>query len=254
MSFERIRSGFQVGLDQFYEHPDNDFTAITDNDVRERKYIELRGLLVPKKTGRGVNGNGYDDARKLLFQFNPAEIRVQKDTQYSYKGYAGLDYGDYVWAGGGEKTISFDLFLDATAGSYTSYFRKTSDTGIRTVSDVRTSRSRGTLDDCELLESFLRPDLPGATGELIVPRFSTGGIVPPDQFKPPPVLIFVYGEFYLECVLKDVSFTHTLFRDDLVPIRSEVSLTLGIFEQRKLRIINNLKNPGASSSPLKRLG
>ena len=88
-----------------------------------REYVSTRGILIAKsKLTTNLNsviGNGY------YFQFNPQTIQDSKDTQYETRGYTGLAYTDYYWKGGGERVISFQLFMDNTPGSKTRMFRPT---------------------------------------------------------------------------------------------------------------------------------
>ena len=88
-----------------------------------REYVSTRGILIAKNklttNPNSVIGNGY------YFQFNPQTIQDSKDTQYETRGYTGLAYNDYYWKGGGERIISFQLFMDNTPGSKTRMFRPT---------------------------------------------------------------------------------------------------------------------------------
>lgn len=229
----RIRTGFHIGKDLFY--PDtNDIKPLgTDNGsvIRSSKYNSLRGMFLPKKRSE----NGFDDSRKFIFQFNPEEIKIQKETVYNTRSYTGLDYTDYIWANGGEKTIQFSLFLDASPGAFNTTFRNSSTTGLDNLNDASNKKPRGVLDDCELLESFLRPDVP-VKGAIKTPRFSSGGVVPSNQFYPPPVLIFVYGNFYMEGILKSADFSYTNFKPNLIPMRAETNVVFAVLEQQEVSI------------------
>ena len=88
-----------------------------------REYVSTRGILIAKSklttNPNSIIGNGY------YFQFNPQTIQDSKNTQYETRGYTGLAYSDYYWKGGGERVISFQLFMDNTPGSKTRMFRPT---------------------------------------------------------------------------------------------------------------------------------
>lgn len=85
-----------------------------------RAYTSVRGILINKELLQGQTpdlNNGY------RFQFNPQTINDVKNTLYETRNYAGLPYTDYIWAGGGERIISFQLFLDNTPQSKVHSFR-----------------------------------------------------------------------------------------------------------------------------------
>ena len=77
-------------------------------------------------TARGqlIRKNDYkkEGSPRYYFQFNPQTISDVKSTLYETRNYAGLPYVDYVWGGGGERTISFSLFMDNTPQSKTAAF------------------------------------------------------------------------------------------------------------------------------------
>lgn len=239
--FDKIRTGHQLGRDRFYQLY-KDPVPLDAGTYRnlDKRYIELRGLFVPKKRD-GYNAIGFDESRKFLFQFNPTTIEVEKQVVYSPRAYTGLDYQDYIWANGGAKTLSFQLFMDATPGSYHSYFRKTEANGDSVYDEVDRLKPRGLHDEIELLESFMRPEVP-ENGVVKVPRFSSGGVVPPNQFYPPPTLIFVYGDFYLEGILSECRITTTLFNSKLQPVRAIAEVVFVVFERVEVKIQSALKS------------
>lgn len=116
-----VSSATTAGLNAFRSllspKPSKAFGA--DSSRYPRAYTATRGLLIDKKYLQGVidPSNGYQ------FQFNPAQIQDIKEANWSSRGYLGLDYNDYIWGGGGERTISFQLFLDNTPQSKTTHFR-----------------------------------------------------------------------------------------------------------------------------------
>lgn len=89
-----------------------------------RPYTSTRGILINKEF---VSGVGTPDLRRgYQFQFNPQTISDTKETLYETRQYAGLPYNDYIWGGGGERIISFQLFLDNTPQSHIQSFRPAS--------------------------------------------------------------------------------------------------------------------------------
>lgn len=105
-----------------------------------RAYSKTRGLLITKdnvlKSPQDLANDGY------YFQFNPSQLNDVKQTLWESRGYSGLAYNDYAWGGGGERTISFQLFLDDTPGSHTSRFNP-NDIGKPVSKVIDTSNKRG---------------------------------------------------------------------------------------------------------------
>ena len=88
-----------------------------------RPYTSTRGILINKELVDGVKTP--DLKQGYQFQFNPQTITDVKNTLYETRQYAGLPYNDYIWGGGGERIISFQLFLDNTPQSKQRSFRPT---------------------------------------------------------------------------------------------------------------------------------
>lgn len=222
--------------------PQNTFQSVSDENPgigEERKYSSIRGMFVPKQLG----SDDFDDKRKLLFQFNPDEIRTEKDAAWNVRSNPGMDFNDYLWSNGGEKLLTFKLWFDATAGSHSSFFRRSELDDASLATQINNIRPRGVLDDTELLESFLHPAIPDKVNKNIfpVPKFSIGGVVAEKQFYPPTVLIFVYGNgFYYEGILKSADITYTVFRKDLIPSRAEVNCVFAAFEHTEVKIAQKL--------------
>ena len=222
-----------------------------------RTYTSARGILINKEF---VQGAGTPDLKKgYQFQFNPANISDVKNTLYETRQYAGLSYVDYIWGGGGERIISFQLFLDNTPQSKTREFRPTA-YGSSLAQEIKTEgngyaytnfeykkngaysisrvHERGVLPEVELLQSYLYP------APLIdekTPLFAEGGVVSTNQFRPPATVIFALGPFYLEGVVKSAQVNYTLFDQDLTPIRATVDIEFAVFEFED--ISNNRKIP-----------
>lgn len=94
-----------------------------DPNRYSRAYTSVRGILINKDF---LQSRTPDLLQGYYFQFNPQTIDDIKSTLYELRGYAGLPYNDYVWSGGGERIISFSLFLDNTPQSKQIFFRPTS--------------------------------------------------------------------------------------------------------------------------------
>ena len=209
--------------------------ANTNGDGKTiRAYVNVRGK---KKKKRYVMSAQSDFSKGYYFQFNPETVHETHSVNYEQRGYAGLPFVDYVWAGGGEKNLSFQLFLDNTPQSKTADFRPDveamtieNEYGIKfkgnAYSSTRVSE-RGILDEVEKLQSFTYPAT--MKGEDI-PHFASGGVVNQNQFRPPAVVIFSYGPMYHEGIVKNVDVEYTLFDADLTPIRGTVNIEFAAFE------------------------
>jgi hypothetical protein len=203
-------------------------------------YNNVRGLLCEK--------NNPD--RVLIFQFNPEEVSDQKETVWEERGTTGFDHTEDIWIRGGGRKINFRLFLDATASSNTMHFNRTGTSGggtrnpdgsINNPAYNLLEHSIGVMDQVEMLQSFERP-LPRDPNRA---RFSRGGFIPDEvegrnQFSSPPRLIWVYGNFYLECILSGLYLTYQAFNHLLVPVRAEAQVTLKITEGMVLKTNVNI--------------
>lgn len=116
-----VSSVTAAGLKEFLSvlRPKNSRAFGDSADRYYRAYTNTRGILINKEFVSGVPQleKGY------RFQFNPQTIDDIKQTLWEAREYTGLAFNDYVWAHGGERTISFQLFLDNTPGSKTPAFR-----------------------------------------------------------------------------------------------------------------------------------
>lgn len=210
-----------------------------------KPYTLTRGILIDR---RWLDRTPIDLNKGYYFQFNPAEIDDSKVSSYEVRPYAGLPYNDYIWSGGGERTITFQLFLDNTPASKTISFRpesygsKIADTiaeggASKDVTEFTWremgaySRSRvserGILPEVELIQSFLYPT---PIGNDPIPLFAEGGVVSASQFRPPPIVVFALGPLYLEGVIKSAPVKYSLFDTDLTPLRGTIDIEFGVFE------------------------
>lgn len=203
----------------------------------DRTRTTTRGILINKKYVYANGGPQLDKGYK--FQFNPETITDNKSTTYEVRPYTALNYNDYVWSGGGERVLSFELFLDDTWQSKTPTFGVDGlpygnyDGTTGKAFSKRRFSERGILNDVELVQSFLYPEV--LVGEAI-PQFASGGIISSNQFRPPAVSILCIGPLYFEGIVKSVGVNYTLFDEDLTPIRGTISVEFAAYE------FENLKN------------
>lgn len=297
-----INSVAKAGLSEFLSILQPKPSKAFGNDPSRyyRPYVNTRGVLINKEF---LKGETIDLTKGYQFQFNPATISDVKQTLYENRSYMGLHYQDYIWSGGGERTISFQLFLDDTPQSHTRSFRPSAIGGVeaatlgtqnkytydengrltgngeknyfgkglvdelvsqgKTIASSVTSvvpsnkpsrfewtetgayshsrtRERGVLDDVELIQSFLYPA--PLAGEN-TPRFSEGGIVSPNQFRPPATAVLSIGPLYLEGIIKSAPIDYQLFDVDLCPIRATIDIEFAVneFEEITRRIDWNQK-------------
>lgn len=87
-----------------------------------RPYTNTRGVIINKDF---LKGSTTDLTKGYQFQFNPATINDVKEALYESRTYIGLPYQDYIWKGGGQRTITLQLFLDDTPQSHIRSFRPT---------------------------------------------------------------------------------------------------------------------------------
>ena len=252
-----VNTAITAGLESFVSlFRDKTSRAFNRASAGLRQYNATRGILVDRDA---ISSKAIDTSRAYYFQFNPQTIDDVKETLYTPREYAGLPYNDYIWTGGGERNISFQLFLDNTPQSKTPYFRPTEYGSVeaRTIAETKTTgpnfsmyddvshqpetleyaggaaysrtrvHERGILPEVDIIRSFMMPSVP--IGEEL-PRFSEGGVVNLAQFRPPPIVVLAIGPLYLEGVVKSAPVTYTLFDEDLTPIRGTIDIEFGVFE------------------------
>lgn len=109
------------------------------SDVHDRSYVKTRGIIINKDF---LKDKPIDLNRGYQFQFNPQTIEDIKTTLYGQRNYPGLPYVDHVWGGGGERLITFELFLDNTPASHTPAFRPT-EYGSKNAMDLNSANTNG---------------------------------------------------------------------------------------------------------------
>ena len=117
-----INSVTTAGLNSFVSVLRNrPSTAFSKSDGRfPRSYVTTRGVIINKDF---LRSKVIDLTKGYQFQFNPQSVTDSKAVNYETRGYTGLNYNDYIWGGGGERIITFQLFLDNTPQSKQRYFR-----------------------------------------------------------------------------------------------------------------------------------
>ena len=115
-----INTAVKAGLDKFYSVFTRNATSAMGGHT-PRAYVSTRGLLIRREDIQKATANLARDG--YYFQFNPDKVSDHKGTEWSTVPYPGLNYNDYAWGHGGERIITFQLFIDDTPGSHTTWFR-----------------------------------------------------------------------------------------------------------------------------------
>lgn len=141
-----INSALTAGRSEFMSILQNKPSKAFGEDPNRypRPYTSTRGILINKELVDGVKTP--DLKRGYQFQFNPRTITDVKSTLYETRQYAGLPYNDYIWGGGGERIISFQLFLDNTPQSKQRSFRPTA-YGSKLAKEFKTEGTGYTFDE-----------------------------------------------------------------------------------------------------------
>lgn len=177
-----------------------------------------RGFIIPV---------GFTDLSEgLIFQFNPSEMRDNKVSDWQANPMLGFSYLNYLWMSGGARQISFTLHFEATGNMNTKFFGRDTEFGEDTIDTLLQVFPYGTMEMVDKLRSYLYPIL--KSNKAV--KFVGGNATTQDRFSHPPVLIFSFGDMYLEAVLSGADITHSLFDEDLVPRRTDVAVVLSILE------------------------
>lgn len=257
-----INTAVKAGLDKFYSVFTRKPSAGVTGDLTHtpREYVPTRGLLIRKEDIQKASANLAQDG--YYFQFNPDKVSDNKGTEWSTVPYPGLNYNDYAWGHGGERTITFQLFIDDTPGSHTAGFRPeaygsslawelktegvtagkqnvqdTDKNAVPTSPDLRWKQNRnahsntrmserGVMDVVDKITQFLYPAYRGNDR----PKFASGGIVDDSQFTPPPTAVLVLGPRYFEGIVKAAPVEYLLFDADLTPIRATINVEFAAYE------------------------
>lgn len=202
--------------------------GFNDSEVRleeidRSKGRAIRGIIAPK---------GYEDPSEILFfQFNPDKLSDSKGTDWFSSRYLGFSAPQPMWVGGQDRTIRFDLFFDATSESNSKFMGGTNE-GYDSIKNLEQVFPNGVMDVVEKLQGFQYP----ISKEK--PRFVGNVATPSPKFEAPPILIFCFGPFYMECALTSLDVSYDLFDKQLIPRRATCSITLTVYEFDRI-IINS---------------
>lgn len=252
-----VNTSVKAGLDKFYSifMRRVSTSGYSSQSSAPRAYSKTRGILIRKEALEAIPSPTLYEAG-YYFQFNPERVNDTKGTEYSVVHHPGLNYNDYMWAHGGERIITFQLFLDDTPASHTEAFNPTAygskladkpdeygkvfgeTPWIQRGAYSRTRISeRGVMGDVEKITQFLYPAYQGETR----PKFAEGGVIDDTQFRPPSTAVLVLGPRYFEGIVKSAPVEYTLFDTDLTPIRATINLEFAAYEFVEVRSLYEKK-------------
>jgi len=134
------------------------------------------------------------------FMFNPANVSDNKGVNYGTVNVPGASHPVYQYGSGGERIISFQIYLDGDRGRF-----GREETGRQTLS-IR--------NDINFYQSLLYPA-----------EFDTLGF----EAVYPPIVLFTFGPMFnnIPCIVKAAPYTVTYWTPGLEPVRATINLTLG---------------------------
>jgi hypothetical protein len=193
--------------------------------IDRSKNRAIRGIIAPK---------GYSQEKEILFfQFNPSQISDSKGMDWFSSKYLGFSAPELFWTGGQDRVITFDLFFDATTDSIASSMGSNTN-GYDAIRSRDSIYPRGVMDMVEKLQAFQYPI------NTESPRFVGNVATPSPKFEAPPILIFCFGLFYMECALTGLQTSYELFDTKLVARRATCSVSLTVYEFSRVNINTNL--------------
>lgn len=155
------------------------------------------------------------------FMFNPNQIRGQKGSPWVTQGIPGCSHPQVQHVGGGDRLISFDLYLDGDRGTFQTSRR-------------RPRSRRPTQADSATADQADRKDITDDINFLLSLMIAEGasGITK----APPPTVIFSFGTLFKGVIVTvdQVNPDVTYWSQDLRPIRSTVGIVLRETVQRSV--------------------
>ena len=182
---------------------------------------------------RGSMVSEYDGSA-IAFQFNPTRIEILKKNRWEHRQKLGNAHAPPIWISSDMKTVRFQLIIDATAGSNYALtggiIKLGSSNGFGNIESSKQTHltlddGKGTIPHVELIESFQYPVKSSG------PYFINGNAsLAKERFVPPPTVRFSYGYMVLKSKVIEVTTTHELFNERLIPTRSTLDIVLSVME------------------------
>lgn len=165
-----------------------------------------KGILVVAETGFSIE-----------FQFNPSEVSESHSPVYGQHAVPGASHPVYQFGAGGERTISFTIYLDAelgrSRGKNTSRFLDPTDNTKLSLSSV--------LNEFRSLTFPIESTSPAGVRLIYAPK----------------VYLQLYSVFEaqrLECVVKKVDPRISYFSPELRPLRASIEIELAESPRRRV--------------------
>jgi hypothetical protein len=164
----------------------------------------------------------------LRFLINPTPLQIRKATQYNTEGIPGWEGPIRWWTGGGDKTISFELFFDSSEA-------------IRTTGVQVKLPGVGIRPDLETLESFLYPRVapfgPSNAGNEIaqtsmsrIKQTVDNFFKVPSEWVAPPDAFLIYGTRWWRGKITAAPVTETKHDAILNPTQATSQITMAVDE------------------------
>lgn len=168
----------------------------------------LKGMMVNLNAG-------------LLFPFmlNPQPITIKKDVTWEIEEVPGLPAPLHYYQSGGLKTISFELFFDASEAAVSS--------GHTAIKDPT-----GTLGMESILESFLYPQATELSD------FSLKKLIKQNKFVSPPIVFLVIGFRFWQGYVSSAPIEETKFDKLLFPTQFKAPIEFNVVEDGVINDIN----------------
>lgn len=229
---------------------------------------ESRGFMVPAHLF-DVNNPNFDHI--LFFQYNPSEWDDTKRIGLTERNYVGYGANKEIFGYGGRRSISFELFFDASQltidydALYTDDMRRAQSARWASDADKHAkyggTTEEGTFNVVSKLESYMYPAITLEELESLgVARYTNGLFESAPRFESIPIVYFVFGNQFYQGRVQSVQTKHLLFGKRGVPKRTRCSVVFlvdewGIYgdigadvKEAVSRAINYLKVPTNTSS------
>lgn len=216
----------------------------------------VRGILLPQVDA----GRQLPLDRAVIFQFNPDEVTYSKTNNWAAHQRTGFPADIPFWVLGGAKTISFKLWLDATAGSNYRIFPKSA-SGNQNMNasggpyvnfnDYNVTLSGqgtdGLWPEIQKLEAMQYP-INKKTNDLVSFKNGLPDTLSLGKFSNPPFVVFNYGNLYAVVFVRDLNRRDIHFNQYLNPDRCEFDVVLSVQEYRTVDP-NMIVSPVGKSLP-----
>jgi len=197
---------------------------------------KTRGCLIPTYLFENKKINPKDF---FFFQYNPTEFEDKKKNNVVEKNYLGFGASRNNWVFGGRRTMSFNLFFDASRISmnedelFSAELREQAKNPYSNDKHAKYGGDsvNGTQPVVDRLCSFQYPIIQKKELEgLSRPRYYNGMQEPAPRFESIPQLYLILGNRVFMGKIDSVGVKHVLHNKDYMPIRSECSVSFIIDE------------------------